>query len=222
MKSELREISATHHEVEVKLDGHSIELPTERRSLNAIRSYLETLALEQQRILCSFSVDGAQTNLAQPSFSQRSFLRVDAKTISLDRMPLQLIETAMHQVAEAREQVHSAVVNVLINDGVMAREFWWGLTKDLKAPLLTLSLVPESVCGPANGCASLHQLRKWQLQQLASLIKRVDEACWSEDSNVLSDALENNVLPWLDSLQQSLDLWHETVAAGVRVGRYPA
>jgi hypothetical protein len=147
---------------------------------------------------------------------------VEGKTVSLDRMPLQLIETAMHQVSDAREQVHSAVVNVLINDGVMAREFWWALTKDLKAPLLTLSLVPESVCGPANGCASLHQLRKWQLQQLASLIKRVDEACWSEDTNILSDALENNVLPWLDSLQQSLDLWHETVAAGVRAGRFAA
>src|SRR5688572_1291473 len=222
MKSEIWDSSATHQEVEVKLDGHAVELPTERRSLNAIRSYLETLALEQQRILCSFTVDGAQANLSQSSWSQKSFVRVEGKTVSLDRMPLQSIETAMHQIHEAREQVHSAVVNVLINDGVMAREFWWGLTKDLKSPLLTLSLVPESVCGPANGCASLHQLRKWQLQQLASLIKRVDEACWSEDSSVLSNALENHVLPWLDSLQESLDLWHETVSAGVRAGRCSA
>jgi len=222
MKSEIWDSPATHRGVEVTLDGHSVELPSERRSLNAIRSYLETLALEQQRILCSVIVDGAPTNLAQSPPVQKSFTRVEGKTIGLERMPLQLIETAMHQVSEARELVHSAVVHVLINDGVMAREFWWNLTKDLKAPLLTLSLVPETVCGPATGCASLHQLRKWQLPQLASLIKRVDEACWSEDTNVLSNALENQVLTWLDSLQQSLDLWRETIAAGVRAGRYSA
>ena len=220
MKSEIWDSSATHRGVEVTLDGQLVEIPLERRSLNAIRSYLEALALEYQRILCSFSVDGAETHLAQSASAQKSFTRVEGKTISLERMPLQLIETAMHQVSRAREQVHSAVALIMINDGHMAREFWWTLTKDLKSPLLTLSLVPESDCGPANGRASLSQLRRWQLQQLASLIKLVDEACWSENANVLSNALENHVLNWLDSIQESLELWHETVAAGVRVGRY--
>lgn len=73
------------------------------------------------------------------------------------------------------------MVLVLINEGVGAREFWWRLAPDLKAPLLTLSLVPEFACGPANGRASLTQLRKWQLQQLAGIIREVDEAWWTED-----------------------------------------
>ena len=220
MQSGIGNSPATQREVVVTLDGQAVTLPSERRSLNAIRSYLETLALEHQRILCSFNVDGAQAIFSQASLTQKPFARIEARTISLERMPLQLIETALHQIYQAREQVHSVVVLVLINDGVMARESWWNLAKDLKAPLLTLSLVPEWVCGPANGRASLCQLRKWQLQQLASLIRRVDEACWSEDTNVLSDALENRVLPWLESLQDSLELWHETVAAGIRAGRY--
>jgi hypothetical protein len=220
MQSEIGNTPATHREVVVTLDGLAVTLPSERRSLNAIRSYLETLALEHQRIVSSFRVDGVQANFTPASLTQKSFARVDARTISLDRLPLQLIETAMQQICQAREQVHSAVVCVLINDGVMARESWWNLARELKAPLLTLSLVPEWVCGPANERGSLGQLRKWQFQQLASLIKRVDEACWSEDTHVLSNALENHVLPWLDSLHASLELWHETVAAGVRAGRY--
>jgi hypothetical protein len=56
------------------------------------------------------------------------------------------------------------------------------------------------------------QLRKWQLQQLAVIIKDVDETCWSPTPMALSSALERRVLPWLDGLRATLDLWHETLA----------
>ena len=219
MPLETQNASTTHHKVEVILDGQPVRLPSERHSLNAIRCYLETLSLERQRILCSFSVDGARINLLQPLLLPRAFARVEGETIGLDQMPLQLVETARCQVAQAREQVLAAVTLVLINDGHVAREVWWNLANELKAPLLTLSLVPETVCGPVNGRATLNQLRKWQLQQLASLIKRVDEACWSKDTNLLSNALENHVLSWLGGLEDFLQLWHETMAAGIRAGR---
>jgi len=35
-----------------------------RNSPNAIRCYLETLALENQRVLCALNIDGYATNLA--------------------------------------------------------------------------------------------------------------------------------------------------------------
>lgn len=206
----------TQCEIEVTLDGLRVDLPPQRRTLNAIRSYLETMAMKHQRIVCSFIVDGRRTNLDQPLFNAKKFSKVEAESIDLDQMPLQLIKTALQQTAQARQAVLSAAVQVLINDGVMARECWWNLTKDLKAPLLTLSLLPETICGPANGRASLLQLRKWQLQQLASVIETVDDACWSEDTSVLSNALENCAVPWLDKLEESLDLWHKTLLAGNR------
>ena len=56
----------------------------------------------------------------------------------------------------------------------MARELWWNLARQLKEPVLTLSLLPDNACGPANGRASLTQLRKWQLEQIAAIIKDVD------------------------------------------------
>ena len=104
----------------------------------------------------------------------------------------------------------------MINDGVVAREVWWEVARKLKEPLLTLSLLPDSVYQPVAGCASLLQLRKWQLQQLAAIINDVDEACWSTPA-ALSNALENRVLPWLDKLQQTIFLWHQTVLAGLRL-----
>ena len=102
----------------------------------------------------------------------------------------------------------------MINESGWAREHWWNLVRVLNQPFLTLGLLPESVYGSNARGASLAQLRKWQLQQLASIIKDVDEACWSEDPAALSNALEYRVIPWLQGLQTSLELWHDTLAAG--------
>ena len=205
--------------VDVRLDGQRVHLPAERKSLNSIRSYLETLALERQRILCAFTVDGKPAGNSVPEPRGSAVVRVEGETIDLGDIPLQVIETAKQQTAEARALVEKAVTLVLINDGPLSRELWWKLTRKLKEPLLTLSLLPDNICGPANGRASLTQLRKWQLQQLAIIIKDVDQACWSEDTNVLSNALENRALPWLENLHDTLELWHRTMLAGAQARR---
>ena len=50
--------SVPHSAIEVKLDGLPVEIPAERQTLGGICSYLESVALHQQRILCSLAVDG--------------------------------------------------------------------------------------------------------------------------------------------------------------------
>jgi hypothetical protein len=62
-------------------------------------------------------------------------------------------------------------------------------------------------------------LRKWQLEQIAAIIAEVNEGCWSGDQRVLFNALENRALPWLNHLQNSLSLLHETLQAGARANR---
>ena len=199
--------------LEVKLDGVSIEVPPDRRSFVAIRSYLETLALQQQRILCALNVDGQSVNLTHPRLPWKSFSHIEGETMSLNEVPVQLIRAALQQTTSLRVRVQSAVELVLINDIGQAREIWWGLSSSLKEPLLTLSLLPDSVCGPANGRASLTQLRKWQLEQLGGIIQDIDDASRTDDTNLLSDALEKRALPWLDRLLESLALWNETIGS---------
>lgn len=199
-------------EIEVKMDGILIDLPPERRSLTAIRSYLESMALQQQRILCALCVDDQPVNLQQTALPAISFTRVEAETIGLADVPAQLLKAALQQTAAARAQLQSAVTQVLINDLEPARELWWALSAALKEPLLTLSLLPETAGGPMAGSASLMQLRKWQLQQLGCVIRDVDDACRLDDLTALSEALEKRALPWLDALRTSLELWHDTVA----------
>jgi len=209
-------------EIEVFLDGLAVELPSEPRSLNAIRCHLETLALESHRILYSLSVDGRPVNLALPLLNQRIFCRVEAGTVALEETSLLLLKKAFQQTDLARECVETALTLVLINDGRVAHEVWWNLASVLKEPVITLSLLPENTCEPFDNRTPLAQLRKWQLEQIAAIIRDVNEACHSEDPIPLSNALENRVLPWLQSLSELISLWHETVLAGSRLGISPA
>lgn len=211
-------VSQNSTTLQVLLDGHPIRLPAERRSLSAIRTYLETLALESERILCALTVDGHPEKSAAANVHREksAFSRIEGTTVGLTEVPLRMMETALAETAAARIAVQQAVALVLINDGVVARELWWNLAQKLKEPLLTLSLLPETIYQTPIGTASLPQMRKWQLQQLASVIKAVDEACWSEDAAALANALEQRALPWLSKLHQTILLWRETVLAGAR------
>jgi len=69
-----------------------------------------------------------------------------------------------------------------------------------------LEPVRRTLASRFDSCASLTQLRKWQLEQVAAIIRDVDEACDSADTIPLSNALENRVLPWLQSLSELISL----------------
>lgn len=203
-------------QIRVVLDGERVTLPSGRHSLNSIRAYLDTLALSAQRVLSNFTVDGVPADLTQP-LAPRSFGRVDAVTIPLEELPLFLLTVAGKQAERARAAVEQALTLVLINSAAAARELWWNVAGQLKDPILTLSLMPENLCRLRCGTA-FGQLRRWQLEQIAVIISRVDAACDSTDNISLSDALENQVLPWLEKLQEHIRLWHGTTEAAARLG----
>lgn len=210
MFSNKSESSLEGEQIEVLLDGRAIQVPSERRSLSGIFSFLDTLALQQQRVLYWFSVDGQPAEPGALMCVDRPYARVEAVSLDLQQFPLQLIRTAMHQTAQAVGEVQSAVSTVLINDTETARELWWKLAAKMKSPLLTLSLLPDFNRRMENGRATLGELRRWQLLRLASLLKEVDDACCAEDTRTLSNVLEQRVLPWLEMLGDSLELWLET------------
>ena len=147
-------------------------------------------------------------------------MRVTGQTIGLEQMPSQLVESAIQQTTKAHGEVQAAVAHVMINEASRSHELWWDLARGLKQPLLTLSLLPETICSSASGSASLMQLRRWQLQQLACIIRDVDQTCQADDPTALSDALERRVLPWLEGLQESLDLLRHILPAAPAQASY--
>ncbi len=203
-------------EIVVTLDYETVALPAGRTSLNSIRSYLESVALGLQRTLGEFVVDGCAEDLSLP-LDRRSFRRVDAVTVALSEQPLLLLTAAEQQASRARAAVETALTLVLINDPLTARELWWRVAAQLKEPVLTLSLMPENLCELWCG-TTFQKLRRWQLEQLSVIVRRVDETCDSGGTLRLSDALEELVLPWLDRLAEHIRLWLDATQAGARLG----
>ncbi len=201
----------------VMLDGVPVKVPAGRCSLNSIRSLLETLALEKQRTLSALSVDGQPTDLGLAQTGPVNFFRVEAESIPLAELPLLLLTTAQQQVDRIREMVESTITLVLINNPATARELWWSIARQLKDPILTLSLMPEPVCRQCSS-VSFERLRKWQLQQIATIVREVDAICETGDNITISDALERRVLPWAQKLNDLVQLWHQAVSAGYQLG----
>jgi hypothetical protein len=203
--------------IQVTLDGEPVPVPPGRYSLPAIRSLLETRALEKQRVLSAITVDGRPLELARASDENTAFNVVEAESIPLDELPLLLLNTAQQQVDRAREAVEQAMTLVLINNCDTARELWWNHAHLLKDPVLTLSLMPDHVCRLCSNM-SFERLRKWQLEQIAAIIREVDRACDSGDNIQISDVLEGRVLPWLQKLADLVRVWYQAVSAGYELG----
>ena len=218
MRAHSGDLPGENGEIEILLDGLPVEIPSERRSLIAIRSQLETVSLSRQRVLCALSIDGHALNLALPLKHAAPFYRVEAESIALEDSELLLLKTALQQTGQVRECVETALTLVLINDGTVARDLWWSVALQLKEPIVTLSLLPDELAGLSNGGASLKKLRKWQLEQVSAIIRDVDIVCNTGDTILISNELESRVLPWLCKLQDLIQLWYETALAGSRLG----
>lgn len=200
------------------MDGIPVALPKGRSSLNSIRCYLETLALEKRQVLSALCVNGHKVNLSHPLPNKISFSRIEAETVGIEDHNLLVLATARAQTIFARDAVETALTLVLINNAKTASELWWGLALNLKEPVVTLSLLPDDLCRSTNGGAHPKQLRKWQLEQISIIIRAVDQACAGGDTIQISNALETRVLPWLDKLSDLIELWLETERAAKRLG----
>jgi hypothetical protein len=193
---------------EILLDGAPIESPRGSHSVGAIRSHLETIALEHHRVLWSFNVEGPPTMPAESSTC-----RVEGLTMDLDDVPLRLIRIALEQTAEAKAALHEVLLTALVNEFATAANLWWKLAKQIKQPLLTVSLLSENILDTPCGTASVSQIRRWQLQQLGAILREANEACWPQAQHKFHNVLETRVLVWLNNLQNSLELWQETLLA---------
>lgn len=218
MRVHKEELPGRGGEVEILLDGLPVAMPLANHSLSGIHSYLETVSLEQQRVLCALSIDGVEVNLNLPLNAQGSFSRIEAESIALEEGELRLLKQARQEVTQARDCVDTALTLVLINDITVARELWWNLARQIKKPILTLSLLPDEAGGAATAGASSKKMRQWQIEQITMIIREVDLACGTGDTIFLSNTLEGRVLPWLCKLQDLICLWHETALAGSRLG----
>lgn len=184
--------------VQITLDGQAVALPTKHgRSLQAIRSHLETIALKKHRVLFSLMVNGVPVNLGDSMSPFKTFQKVVARTIPFSQLSFQLVSVAADQVNALHERVQNLALQIMINDWRKAEELWWDLMPHLKDPLLTLSFVPASITTlPYGEEISEKALRKFT-QDLVVILEVIEAIVARHELLELSNALEQRVLPWL-------------------------
>ena len=195
--------------MEVLLDGRGAIACTERRSLSAIRTYLETLALENERILCTFSVDGRPANIPQTHLERFAFYRIEGQTMGLTDMPLRMLRPPLGKPPSPRRD-RNRCHRGLDQQRAVAWELWWDMARKLKEPLLTLSLLPENIYQPVVGCASLLQMRKWQPSNSPP-----SSATWMKPAGrpppMRCPTHSKIALPRSTSCNKQIRLWYQTV-----------
>jgi hypothetical protein len=195
--------------VQVTLDGQAVELSSKQgKSLHAIRTRLETMALKRNRVLFSLTVNGASVNLGDSMSPFKTFHKVAARTISFSQLSFQLIGVAADQVNSLHERVQRMALQVMINEWAKAEEMWWALMPDLKDPLLTLAFVPQAIEMVPNGHEINSKAVKRYTDDLVSILEEIEEIIERQELLEFSNALENELLPWLRSLGHCLYRFH--------------
>jgi hypothetical protein len=195
--------------VQVTLDGRGVELSLKQgKSLHAIRTRLEMLALKRNRVLFSLSVNGVPVNLTESMSPFKTFHKVVARTIGFGQLSFQLIGVAADQVETLHERVERMALQVMINEWHKAEEMWWGLMPELKDPLLTLSFVPHAIEALPNGHEISSKAVKRFTDDLVSILEDIEEIVERQELLELSNAIENDLLPWLRGLAHCLYRFH--------------
>lgn len=184
--------------VQVTLDGQAVELSSKQgRSLQAIRSHLETIALKKHRVLFSLMVNGVPINLGDPVSPFKTFQKVVGRTIPFSQLSIQLVSVAADQVNSLHERVQHLALQVMINDWSKAEELWWDLMPQLKDPLLTLSFVPQSIAALPNGEEINEKSIRKFAADLVTIFEQMEAIIARKELLEFSNALEHQVLPWL-------------------------
>jgi hypothetical protein len=195
--------------VQVTMDGQPIEVSLmQGKSLQAIRTRLEIMALKRNRVLFSLAVNGVPVSLGESMSPFKTFHKVVARTISFNQLSFQLIGVAADQVNTLHERVQRMSLQVMINEWHKAEEMWWDLMPDLKDPLLTLTFVPQAIEILPNGNEISSKAVKRFTDDLVLILEDINEIIERQELLELSNALENELLPWLRALGHCLYRFH--------------
>ena len=183
------------------MDGKPLELPEHTKgSLTAIRSYLESLALQHGRVVSFFTVDGVVINIIEESVEIKGMHRVKADTISFDELTRQLISTSCDRLKQLHVIAESAITQVLINDWPEVQKLWEKWQADFKSPILVVSFLRE-LCGVRlDELSCCNQTLGQHLTFFNTLIDEVEAVVATKNILQFSNLLEDRYAPWLQQL----------------------
>ncbi len=192
----------------ILLDGKKVEIPANAmHSLAEVRAHLELLALRQDRVLASLTVDGQPISLTQVSGVKEGFSLVQAFSIGFAELAESVASTTRLQVCELKSKVDSAVTLVLINPWGPVHQQLKQLEGELRTLLVVLHFLQELTGSPMTNILFGNRTLLEHLSEFLAIINCLDQAETQQNVITLSDVLENKLSPWLQTLIGYLSNW---------------
>lgn len=194
----------------IKLDGQPIAIASALKpnSLSEIVTQLERLAIQQDRVLCSLSINGIPVPLPAESLPHQPIRLVEANSIPIRAFAQQIIHAVREKIFVLEEQVHAILLLVLINEIGFARRAWGHLLPSFKAPLYQLSLLEELKNRAIEPLQQLSRNLKEHWNLIDGIHAQLDLVLHGEDAEQarleFSDVLDRRLLPWLAELNRHL------------------
>ncbi|MFT4690006.1 MAG: hypothetical protein ACJASX_003969 [Limisphaerales bacterium] len=203
----------------VLLDGSVIAVPPEHReSFATLLAHLELLALRSRRVLTSLNVDGVAVRLDCPPDWQSRWDEVEGHSISFAELSSRLISSAAANLTQLRKGVEKTVLLVMINDPRCLERTWSSWNPDVGNTLAVFSLLRQLWHAQRfdNWLApSLIDEHSEDIELLAGELRvaLVSESPSDLDASlVVSELLEQRMLPWLDRTGELLEHLHTKIS----------
>lgn len=205
---------------QVVLDGQPVGLPDWLgQSFDAIKTYIECIAMKDERVLWALNVDGLNVDLAQSDPLVNSFRHIHGQTISYNELADRLLSAGRSKVRELLRELEPAVLNVLITDEIVVEEAWCDWEPQFREPLFSLRALNElkqhdgsSEVDPVVLNCHLDQLT-FTICEVESLFAHRDRQDGSVDLVSFSEILDFTLIPWLKSLDEIFCKLHEKTRA---------
>lgn len=183
------------------------------RHLLELFTRLEEAALDQQDALASLASTEEDATLSPAPWWAVQMACPESVHATL-RLARQIVRTARAQTRRLHSRAEAMSLLVLINPPRVARKLWLEIAPDFKAPVLAVQFLCE-LLGLHPG-EVLHNGRSlaghWvQFQAIQERMEKL--ALRRPNSTAVSDALENEIIPWLDQLDAFLRTLHVDKAA---------
>lgn len=203
--------------VQVTVDGRPVTLPADvQPTLGGLCSYLEQLALQQERVLISIRVDGvAASSIGSVDASIRPRW-LDVTTASLAEFSYDLMGLAHEQCEVLSRRVRDTALRVLINEWPIAERLWGELVPDLRSPLTVISFCEEIRLRHAREAGPRRSGLRAHLREFSGLWRRLTQCFERKDSEKFFDMLDQELAPWYDQLAKLLRSKHSTGRRYVR------
>lgn len=207
MSGEPKDLRAAQAQTKVVLDGRVVNIPAQHRtSATAVRDYLESLAMHQERVLSSLTIDGTLVDLRSKRIDISAFSEVHAESNSFFEMGRELIARSRKQIGDLIGFVESISMQIVINDWQKIESAWSHWIAEFKSPLIAIKFAKD-LCG--------HRIDELMIgetsfgvhnREFGSLLHRLEEIFTEKNPVGLSDFLDRSYLPWLRGLANYMDL----------------